>query len=67
MLVLTRRAGESLLIGDDIEIQVVRIEGDRVVVGIVAPSDVTVMRSELVRDVAGSPAAPPVVDRDESA
>jgi carbon storage regulator len=67
MLVLTRRPGESLLIGDDVEIQVVRIEGDRVVIGIVAPSDVTVMRSELVRDVAGSPVAPPVVDRDESA
>ncbi len=60
MLVLTRRTGESLLIGDGVEIQVVRIEGDRVVIGIIAPPDVAVVRSELVRNPAGSPAAPPV-------
>ena len=66
MLVLTRRPGESLLIGDDVEIQVVRIEGDRVVIGIVAPSDVTVVRSELVRD-SGSPATPPAAGGGEGA
>ena len=60
MLVLTRRTGESLLIGDGVEIQVVRIEGDRVVIGIIAPPDVAVVRSELVRGPAGSPAAPQV-------
>jgi carbon storage regulator len=59
MLVLTRRPGESLLIGDGIEVQVVRIDGDRVVIGIVAPSDVTVVRSELVRG-SREAIAPPV-------
>ena len=59
MLVLTRRPGESLIVGEGIEIQVIRIEGDRVVIGIVAPPDVTVVRSELIRRAAGSPAVPP--------
>ena len=58
MLVLTRRPGESLLIGDGIEIQVVRIDGDRVVLGIVAPPDVTVVRSELDPRADGSRAVP---------
>jgi carbon storage regulator len=67
MLVLTRRPGESVLVGDGIQIQVVRIDGDRVVLGIVAPPDVTIVRSELVPDAAGSPAMPPVHDGGEPA
>jgi len=51
MLVLTRRPGQALQIGDAIEIRVVRIEGDRVVLGIVAPSEVAIVRSELVAEV----------------
>ena len=51
MLVLTRRAGQSLHIGSEIELQVVRIEGDRVVLGIVAPREVAVVRSELLAAV----------------
>ena len=50
MLVLTRRPGESLRIGDGIEIHVIRIEGDRVVLGIAAPPDVNVVRTELLGD-----------------
>jgi carbon storage regulator len=52
MLVLTRRAGQTLRIGDDIELQVVRIEGDRVVLGIVAPRAVSVIRGEVRAEVA---------------
>ncbi len=48
MLVLTRRAGQVLQIGDSIELRVVRIEGDRVVLGIVAPPAVRVLRGELL-------------------
>ncbi len=51
MLVLTRRPGQSLRIGDGVEVQVVRIEGDRVVLGIVAPRDVAVVRGELLAEV----------------
>ena len=51
MLVLTRRPGQSILIGDSIELVVVRIEGDRVVLGIEAPREIRVVRSELLRAV----------------
>jgi carbon storage regulator len=51
MLVLTRRPGQSILIGEGVELVVVRIEGDRVVLGVDAPRDVRVVRSELLRDL----------------
>ena len=51
MLALTRRTGQSILIGRDIEVHVVRIEGDRVVLGVRAPREVPVMRSEVVAQV----------------
>jgi carbon storage regulator len=51
MLVLTRRIGQSLRVGPSIEIRVVRLEGDRVVLGITAPKHVAVVRSELVDEV----------------
>jgi len=47
MLVLTRKAGERLLIGDDIEITVVRIAGGGVRLGIDAPREMTVYRREV--------------------
>lgn len=52
MLVIRRRAGESILIGEDIEIQVAEIGAGRVKLGIVAPAAVTVLRKEvkLTRD-----------------
>lgn len=52
MLVIRRRAGESILIGEDIEIQVAEIGAGRVKLGIAAPADVTVLRKEvkLTRD-----------------
>ena len=51
MLVLTRRIGESILIGDDVEITLVRIEGDQVRIGISAPKHVQVYRKELLDEV----------------
>ena len=51
MLVLTRRPGQTLRIGDSIEVTVVRIEGDRVVLGVAAPREVRVVRSELLAAV----------------
>jgi carbon storage regulator len=47
MLVLTRRAGERLLIGDNIAVTVVRAERGKVRLGIEAPPDVVVLREEL--------------------
>ena len=51
MLVLTRRPGQTLKIGEGIEVQVVRVEGDRVVLGVVAPREIAVVRGELVAEV----------------
>jgi len=50
MLVLTRKRKESVLIGDDIEITILEIEGDRVKLGIRAPKDRTILRGELVAE-----------------
>lgn len=47
MLVLSRKVGESFVIGDDITITVVRIVGGGVRLGIEAPSDCSVIRREL--------------------
>ena len=47
MLVLSRRPGERILIGDQICITILRTAGGSVRVGIEAPSDVTILRDEL--------------------
>ncbi|MAW26127.1 MAG: carbon storage regulator [Gammaproteobacteria bacterium] len=54
MLVLTRRVDESICIGDNIRITVVKIKGSQQIsVGIDAPRDVLIVREELVVDRAG--------------
>ncbi|GAB5403227.1 MAG: carbon storage regulator [Aureliella sp.] len=47
MLVLSRKAGEKLVIGDNITVEVVKISGNRITLGIVAPPEIKVLRSEL--------------------
>ena len=49
MLVLSRKADESLFIGDDIKVTVVVIDGNRVRLAIQAPKNVPIVRSELVK------------------
>lgn len=48
MLILQRKVGESLVIGDDITVSVVSVENGRVRLAITAPSDVPILRSELI-------------------
>lgn len=47
MLVMRRRAGESLLVGENIEIQVLQVSGARVKLGINAPASVVIVRREV--------------------
>lgn len=47
MLVLTRKTNQSIMIGDDIEISVLSVAGDKVRLGIAAPRDVAVHRVEV--------------------
>ena len=51
MLVLKRKAGESLVIADNIEIKVIEIADGRVKIGIEAPKDITVMRKEVIEEI----------------
>jgi carbon storage regulator len=69
MLVLTRRAGESVVIGSDVVVTIVEVRGDVVRVGIDAPREVQVHREEVFRAVreanlaaAASPASPAALD-----
>lgn len=48
MLVLRRKVGEKLLIGEDIEVVVLEVTGDRVKLGIDAPREVEILRQELL-------------------
>jgi carbon storage regulator len=49
MLVLGRKFGEKIIIGDDIEIQVIDIRGDRIRIGVTAPSGISVHREEIYK------------------
>ena len=47
MLILTRRVGESLMVGDDITVTVLGVKGNQVRIGVNAPKDVAVHREEI--------------------
>ncbi len=51
MLILTRRVGESLMIGDNITISVLGVKGNQVRIGIDAPRDVAVHREEIFQKI----------------
>lgn len=51
MLVLSRRPGQSIVIGKDVEVVVLATDGGQVRIGIRAPREVTVLRRELVKQV----------------
>lgn len=48
MLILSRRPGEAIYVGDDIIITVANVKGDQVKLGIQAPRDILVIRDELI-------------------
>ncbi|MDL2288413.1 carbon storage regulator CsrA [Oscillospiraceae bacterium OttesenSCG-928-F05] len=50
MLVLTRKTGQSLTLGDDIKVTVLSVDGDRVSIGIDAPRAVRIFRTELLEE-----------------
>jgi carbon storage regulator len=52
MLILTRRVGETLRIGDDISVQVLEVRGDQVRLGVAAPKSVAVHREEVFQRIA---------------
>lgn len=51
LLVLSRKKEESIMIGDDIEIKIIKIEGKAVKIGIIAPKNLRILRKELYDEV----------------
>ena len=51
MLVLTRKSNQSIMIGDDVEITVLSIMGEKVRIGIQAPRDIPVFRTEVYLEI----------------
>jgi len=62
MLVLKRKVGETIMLGDQIEVQILAIEGESVKIGLTAPSHIQILRKELYESIrqenilAGQPA-----------
>ncbi len=52
MLVLSRKIGESIIIGDNIEVKVLKIDNGTVKIGIIAPTNVKIYRQEIYQTVA---------------
>jgi len=52
VLVLSRRIGESIIIGDDVEVKILKVDNGVVKLGIIAPAAVKIYRNEVYRTVA---------------
>jgi carbon storage regulator len=57
MLVLTRKPGQSIMIGDGVEVQVLSVAGEKVRLGITAPEDVSIFRNEVYDRIGSEEAA----------
>ncbi len=65
MLILTRKTGESILIGDDIEIVITSIDQNKVKVGIKSPAHIPIYREELYRKIQEENKSAAAIGKDE--
>jgi len=64
MLILTRRVGETLMIGDDVTVTVLGVKGNQVRIGVNAPRDISVHREEIYERIKREQQAQQPVDEE---
>lgn len=67
MLVLTRKSNQSIMIGDDIEVSVLSVVGEKVRIGIQAPQSVPVFRTEIYLEIQRQDGTSPAASEQDSA
>ncbi|MEP4484158.1 MAG: carbon storage regulator CsrA [Halioglobus sp.] len=65
MLILTRRVGETLMVGDEITVTVLGVKGNQVRIGVNAPRDVAVHREEIYNRIQDGDQAPSKSEQDD--